>query len=451
MLKLVLFIILLILSLFNIFDKKVYTGGNNSTRTNLFSSNDYDKLFNKYTSMVNIAPTVTVKDIPQALKYRSHNQIYRTSYHIGQRKLFLNELQFLTNELKSINDVAMVVYAGSNPSNHIWFLHTLFPNVKFLLVDPNECVIHTQGDKSHYLVPKNEIVYLKHNSKNNPKNLDKKVFYLQDSGVEFIQKQDANNDNFNIKNALKFIIESSARVFVYEDYYTTNLSLEIKNILGNVYFWSDIRTNSSADGGAPNDVDICFNLAQQYNWIKELTPIKYMLKFRMPFFTHTYENFKAAVTAAPYAAEFDSCDIDFSKIYKDKKLEYLCGDANIQCWAGATSTETRLVGSGLNLCEYDCNEYDNKFFFYNSILRPFCLHKNSYLAPALGFDLCGDCALEALIWENYVKKFSINTNIRKFVKKLCIVTKRTLLQSGHGELFTNHSKEKFMDNLKNYQ
>jgi hypothetical protein len=62
---------------------------------------------------------------------------YDRFVHIGQRKLFLSEIQHLSAKLKSKDEVAIVVYAGSAASNKGWMEHLMFPNVKFLFVDPN--------------------------------------------------------------------------------------------------------------------------------------------------------------------------------------------------------------------------------------------------------------------------------------------------------------------------
>ena len=63
--------------------------------------------------------------------------------HWGQRKLFITELFFLT-KYQNLGDV--VIYAGAAPGNHIPFLTELFPQLKFILVDPNKFMI-SENDK----------------------------------------------------------------------------------------------------------------------------------------------------------------------------------------------------------------------------------------------------------------------------------------------------------------
>lgn len=68
------------------------------------------------------------------LPYRRRENDFKPSLHIGQRKLLLNEIHFLTNYGHLSN---LVVYAGGAPGTHINYLSTLFPNHKFELWDPN--------------------------------------------------------------------------------------------------------------------------------------------------------------------------------------------------------------------------------------------------------------------------------------------------------------------------
>jgi hypothetical protein len=68
----------------------------------------------------------------------AHNIAYS---HLGQRKLFLAELQVLTRYLKVATDPAIVVYAGAAPSVHLPLLYELFPNVIWHLYDPAKFAI----------------------------------------------------------------------------------------------------------------------------------------------------------------------------------------------------------------------------------------------------------------------------------------------------------------------
>ena len=66
-------------------------------------------------------------------KYRRRNREVKSVIHWGQRKLLLTEIEFLT--LHGVPG-ATVVYAGAAPGTHTKYLVDLFPELKFVLVDP---------------------------------------------------------------------------------------------------------------------------------------------------------------------------------------------------------------------------------------------------------------------------------------------------------------------------
>ncbi|MEM3062935.1 MAG: hypothetical protein QW303_05265 [Nitrososphaerota archaeon] len=71
-------------------------------------------------------------DTPR-IPYYSRKDEKKTVIHWGQRKLLLSEIEFLTLYAKPGDQV---IYAGSAPGTHIFYLSALFPYVKFILVDP---------------------------------------------------------------------------------------------------------------------------------------------------------------------------------------------------------------------------------------------------------------------------------------------------------------------------
>lgn len=70
-------------------------------------------------------------------EYRRRADELKTVNHWGQRKLLLSEIEFLTLHARP-NDT--VVYAGAAPGTHTEFLASLFPTLKFVLVDPADFV-----------------------------------------------------------------------------------------------------------------------------------------------------------------------------------------------------------------------------------------------------------------------------------------------------------------------
>ena len=77
----------------------------------------------------------------------AHNIVYS---HLGQRKLFMAELQVLTRYLKSATDSAIVLYAGAAPSIHLPLLYQLFPNVIWHLYDPAKFAIKESHNAKIY-------------------------------------------------------------------------------------------------------------------------------------------------------------------------------------------------------------------------------------------------------------------------------------------------------------
>jgi hypothetical protein len=79
--------------------------------------------------------TLLTDDFPQR-EYTSRASEQKNSVHIGQLKLLLSEISFLTLFLtEEINPI--VVYAGAAPGNHIPILSDLFPEIEFHLYDPS--------------------------------------------------------------------------------------------------------------------------------------------------------------------------------------------------------------------------------------------------------------------------------------------------------------------------
>jgi hypothetical protein len=66
---------------------------------------------------------------------RSINK-YKPQLHWGQLKLFLSEVEFLTRATKlAKNKEITLLYIGAAPGNHIYYLSSLFPEVRFELYD----------------------------------------------------------------------------------------------------------------------------------------------------------------------------------------------------------------------------------------------------------------------------------------------------------------------------
>ena len=72
--------------------------------------------------------------IPKGFKYRANKMQLSKSIHHGQRKLFMSELQFLTESRSDLTKT--ILYAGSATGYHLIYLSELFPEMHFILYDP---------------------------------------------------------------------------------------------------------------------------------------------------------------------------------------------------------------------------------------------------------------------------------------------------------------------------
>ncbi len=366
----------------------------------------------RYNKVKNGPPIITLEDIPHSLEYESSAQVYRPAVHIGQRKLFISELQLFTYYTGDEPEHIICVYAGAAPSNHTGFLAKLFPHIKFVLVDPNKfdifgaepVVLHTAGDP--------EI------------------------------------DDARAEQLISVAVTGDKQIYIINDLFTMELSRAISKIVNNerLYFISDIRTNVSDGASSPDAIDILWNLSQQYNWMKVMRPRYSMLKFRHPFYNEDPGIFEKKSREPPYIHDFELSregGIDFVENFKTRRLVYWDGIVNIQAFPGRSSTETRLVTRGDELKDWGTpDNYDNKLFYYNLIERMYCHHYNPNSAPDLGFDHCNDCAIENDAWTAYIEKFPniaarYGPNVRDFVKKLSANTHRSLIRESHGRLFDN--------------
>jgi hypothetical protein len=83
------------------------------------------------------------RDAPRE-KYRERPAQEKTVLHWGQRKLLMSEIEFLS-DYGEAGDI--VLYAGAAPGTHTNFLADLFPQIKFVLVDPADFICHPIKDR----------------------------------------------------------------------------------------------------------------------------------------------------------------------------------------------------------------------------------------------------------------------------------------------------------------
>jgi len=154
-------------------------------------------------------------------------------YNWGQLKLFITNLQFLTNHIDKIdrNKRPIFVYVGAAPSISTYTLAKMFPNVDFHLYD----------------------------------------------SADFYKKL---NELNNIK--------------LYKKYFTDDDAMEWKKENDRVFYLSDIRDlqyDSTATDEERNKF-IIKNMRDQEKWYNIIQPVASHLKFRMPNVTNNLETFE---------------------------------------------------------------------------------------------------------------------------------------------------------------
>ena len=332
--------------------------------------------------------------------------------HIGQRKLLLNEVQLLTN----YSNIKYCIYAGSAPGHKTHFLSQLFPDVKFILIDPNifNLVIADIPNNSkitHRHLPHKDIIHIYHE-------------YPTKSNIYLNNKKMNDLDSDEKKKLTDFIKNSTHKIFIIEDYMNMKIANTLSN-LGNTSFISDIR--SSVDG-MPNDFDIIWNSTMVYNWINVLQPEITMVKFRIPYYNEIsdFNKYKDI-----YKDDFDiskKYGTDFINDYKLSIFKMSKCTLYIQPWKGQTSTEMRgyITKKDINnIIKYNIKDIEDKLFYYNKILR-MCYHTNINADKNLHFCNCNDCAIENVIWTNYIKTFNTNKPVSYYINITNVITHRPL-------------------------
>jgi hypothetical protein len=368
---------------------------------------------------------ITYDDITGMRPYFEKSGIPNSHQHIGQRKLFLNELQFITRQC-GLSEPALVIYAGGAPSNKAAFLAELCPNVMFLLVDPNPFVIFppTRWNKSspYGANPNNPRTIIAGTDKDGltPAKILEGLQPIKQKYDELVRRG-RGKDLYDVAE------DPRERIMLFNTIYTLEHSIALRKVFptDKIYFLSDIRTSINNDIH-PEEVDIVWNITQQYIWSATLGAAATMLKWRHPFYRDEsvdrmagfmMDDFKVAAAGLfvdSTGAEHRFPPIDFVANFRTKTIQYPTGETYIQPWCGRTSTETRLVFKrDAPIVTYPTpEEYDGRLFWYNTIGR-YGPRKNLAIPPNptpktareiadMHIDHCNDCAIESHVWGEYI-------------------------------------------------
>jgi hypothetical protein len=337
----------------------------------------------------------------------------------------------------------------------MFIIDQMFPNVKFLLIDPMEHVILYPNNATQYDHGDN-MLYYKFTEGNRNRINSRVVNAYVDGSVQLIDRNKPNNVNarFTLENIADTLFKTNHRYYILEDYFTNDLADLLGNITYDkkVLFCSDVRSNMFQSGDAevhPGDIDILWNSSMQYNWLQQLKPILHsaMLKFRTPFFEPADKvGVEANKTKPTFAKEFNKSiryGINFIANYQNNKFVYFDNKhIYVQAFPGETSTETRLVINNFDkTIEYDHTEYEEKMFYHNRVTRIFNFFKTNepYIDTHLGIDYCGDCASMICTLTNYYKKFNIKSSpevIKSHINDIMYVLRRNLKHNTlHGRFY----------------
>lgn len=289
---------------------------------------------------------------------RPYNSGYRgVNRHYGQRKLALDEIDFLTRVVKP-GVCTYVLYIGASPGIKTAYVASLFPRVRMLCVDPCDFAI-----KPHPGV----------------------TITTVDPGL---------------CNLTADVI-TAHNITCLQAYMTTKLIEQIKPLAPQWFLISDARTACYND--EPQDSDICYNFAQQYNWIRALEPQLSILKFRHPFHEQDPREFRRETNSILMQSEFRparEAGLDIIADYHTKTLTFFDGELTLQPWSPNLSTEVRLLTSGKTLRNWgDHLTYEGKMFYYNTSIRRGVEFQTE---PIPHMCKCADCALEQSIWRRYL-------------------------------------------------
>ena len=175
-------------------------------------------------------------------------------------------------------------------------------------------------------------------------------------------------------------------------YFTDDDAKYFKNKLKNKFtiFISDIRITSAIhDKNFDRDKrekQAYDDQSLQYEWCKIFNADISFLKFKIPRFKNKYK--------------------------------YFDGKLFIQPFPPPTTNESRLVVKKNPVDKiYDLNDYEDKFYYHNRILRV-CNYSKLHNYKYKYFCNCYDCTLFFLILENYINKFNPDLSIYTLIKKI---------------------------------
>jgi hypothetical protein len=204
-----------------------------------------------------------------------------------------------------------------------------------------------------------------------------------------------------------------------------------------IIFVSDIRSNIEGNE-FPSDLDIIWNTAMMFNWIKSIRPEYSMIKFRLPFFSDT----KTRDDWAQFKETFEVAKtngIDFIENNNKKSFYMFGGRSFLQVWPGRGSTELRLHTKKDEIdkiVKYDVASIEAKINYYNTIYRSLVCHLNPNSNKKIGFCLCNDCAIENTIWVDYITVSNNKKPVSFFIGMMDELSRQPLVRRHEHQIYS---------------
>lgn len=367
------------------------------------------------------------------LKQKKSRAARRKYIHKGQRKLLLAELKHLVEVLSSNLEYAIVVYVGAAPTLKAWLVHEMFPNIKFLMIDPKRFDIKI-GKQNHFRND-DQVVYLGC--------IDQKrdMKYFDITSCEEVRGKlpaelvtDPLLDENNWDKYIDFIYQSDNAIYLNQHYLTLESSKFINKLFeskinypeyteAKTIFWSDIR--SGGDEENPANCDVLHDIMLCILCMDIIQPDYSVCKFR-----NFYDGEINTKKAEKYINEInEKFGLDIYQIINDGKIPFYPGIIYNQAWKPPSSSETRLWVSKQDILDKKIHQYDNLIyeevnFHYNQHPRLVGKYHNP-LSGKFGLGKCADCALEGQIWYDYSAKFGVKVD--DFIKKLSLVMPQQII------------------------
>jgi len=261
------------------------------------------------------------EDIDRTMYYspKEKENVFQKKYKFrkpGQLKLLINEIRFLTQDVKIqnyANDLFDILYIGSGKGFHIPYLIRMYShyNINWYFFDPNgHCEeLNNMAEKS---------------------------------------KKDRKEN----------------KIFIYDTYFEESAFNLFRNNNRNLLFISDIRTADTDK--EPATINLLFDYELQRKTIEALTPMFSLLKFRMPFpddWKEEYENKLIFPTGKNYLQAFlpnDSAEfrifINSTAGFKAVNIETLREFESKFMWYN--SVERRNITNDLEIAGYVIDTYN---------------------------------------------------------------------------------------------